>query len=50
MGFHEDMAAGYGFAGSTVRLGRPYADPAAPDTGVEVAIVRGIFGMLRRRG
>ncbi len=38
MGFHEDMAAGYGFDGATVRLGRPFVDPAAPDTAVEVGI------------
>jgi hypothetical protein len=47
MGFHEDMAAGYGFTGPTVRLGRPYTDPAAPDTGVEVAIP---LGFLNRHG
>lgn len=38
MGFHEDMAAGYGFDGPAIRLGRPFVDPAAPDTGVEVKI------------
>ena len=36
--FHDDMAAGYGFTGPTIRLGRPYAVPAEPDTAVEVAI------------
>ena len=36
--FHDDMAAGYGFEGATVRLGRPFADPAQVDTEVEVAI------------
>ena len=36
--FHDDMAAGYGFTGSTVRLGRPWVDPAAPDNAVEIAI------------
>ena len=36
--FHDDMAAGYGFDGPVVRLGRPFDDPAAPDTAVEVAI------------
>jgi DNA helicase HerA-like ATPase len=36
--FHADMAAGYGFEGPSIRLGRPFADPAAPDTGVEVGI------------
>ena len=36
--FHDDMAAGYGFEGPSVRLGRPFADPAAPDTAVEVGI------------
>jgi DNA helicase HerA-like ATPase len=36
--FHADMAAGYGFEGPSIRLGRPFADPAAPDAGVEVGI------------
>ena len=36
--FHDDMAAGYGFTEPTVRLGRPFVDPAAPDTAVEIAI------------
>ena len=36
--FHDDMAAGYGFEGATVRLGRPFVDPAKVDTEVEVAI------------
>ena len=47
MGFHEDMAAGYGFDGPTIRLGRPYDDPAAPDTNVEVGIP---IGFLNRHG
>ncbi len=36
--FHDDMAAGYGFTGSTVRLGRPWVVADEPDTAVEVAI------------
>jgi len=36
--FHDDMAAGYGFEGPAIRLGRPFVDPAAPDTAVEVGI------------
>jgi hypothetical protein len=36
--FHDDMAAGYGFTEPTVRLGRPFVDPAAPDTAVEIGI------------
>jgi len=36
--FHDDMAAGYGFTEPAVRLGRPFVDPAAPDTAVEIAI------------
>ena len=41
------MAAGYGFDGPAVRLGRPFVDPAAPDTAVEVAIP---LGFLNRHG
>jgi DNA helicase HerA-like ATPase len=47
MTFHDDMAAGYGFTGPTVRLGRPYAVPAEPDTAVEIAIP---LGFLNRHG
>ena len=47
MSFHEDMAAGYGFDGPTIRLGRPYDDPAKPDTAVEVGIP---VGYLNRHG
>ena len=36
--FHDDMAAGYGFTGSTVRLGRPWVVADEPDTAVEIAI------------
>ncbi len=46
-GFHEDMAAGYGFGVPAIRLGRPFQDPAAPDTGVEVGIP---IGLLNRHG
>ena len=45
--FHEDMAAGYGFTGPTVRLGRPYPEPNSPDTAVEIAIP---LGFLNRHG
>ena len=47
MGFHEDMAAGYGFAVPAIRLGRPFQDPAKPDTDVEVGIP---IGLLNRHG
>lgn len=45
--FHDDMAAGYGFTGPTVRLGRPWAVPTEPDTAVEIAIP---VGFLNRHG
>ena len=45
--FHDDMAAGYGFDGPAVRLGRPYPTPDAPDTAVEVGIP---LGFLNRHG
>ena len=45
--FHDDMVAGYGFDGPTVRLGRPYPTPGAPDTAVEVGIP---LGFLNRHG
>ncbi len=32
------MAGGYGFEGPAIGLGRPFDDPAAPDTAVEVGI------------
>ena len=38
MTFHDDMAAGYAATGATLPLGRPFADPGAPDTAVEVGI------------
>ncbi|MGE0028927.1 MAG: helicase HerA-like domain-containing protein [Thermoleophilia bacterium] len=46
-GFGEDMAAGYGFGVPAIRLGRPFQDPAAPDTAVEVGIP---IGLLNRHG
>jgi DNA double-strand break repair helicase HerA and related ATPase len=45
--FHEDMAAGYGYDEPSVRLGRPYVDPAAPDTAVDVTIA---LRFLNRHG
>ncbi len=36
--FHADMTAGYGFDGPTIKLGRPFVDPAAPDTEVTVQV------------
>ena len=45
--FHDDMAAGYSFAGPTIRLGRPFPVPEQPDTGVEVGIP---LGFLNRHG
>ncbi|MGE3141501.1 MAG: helicase HerA-like domain-containing protein [Thermoleophilia bacterium] len=45
--FHDDMAAGYALTGPTVRIGRPFLDPAAPDTAVEVGIP---LGFLNRHG
>ena len=45
--FHDDMAAGYGFDGATIRLGRPFPAPEQPDTGVEVGIP---LGFLNRHG
>jgi DNA helicase HerA-like ATPase len=46
-GFHEEMAAGYGFGVPAIRLGRPFQDPATPDTAVEVCIP---LGLLNRHG
>jgi DNA helicase HerA-like ATPase len=46
-GFHEDMAAGYGFGVPSIRLGRPFQDPAQPDTAIEVGIP---LGLLNRHG
>jgi DNA helicase HerA-like ATPase len=45
--FREDMAGPYGFAGPSVGLGRPYLDPAAPLTDVEVRIP---LALLNRHG
>src|SRR5680860_692492 len=45
--FHDDMAAGYGFTGSTVRLGRPWVVSDEPDTAVEVGIP---LAFLNRHG
>jgi DNA double-strand break repair helicase HerA and related ATPase len=45
--FAKDMAAGYGFEGPAVGLGRPFVDPAAPEGAVEVRIP---LGMLNRHG
>ncbi len=45
--FTQDMAAGYGFEGGSVAVGRPFVDPAAPDDAVEVRIP---LGMLNRHG
>ena len=45
--FREDMAAGYGFEVPTIRLGRPFATPAAIETAVEVGIP---LGFLNRHG
>ncbi len=45
--FHDQMAEAYGHDGPTVRLGRPYPEPGAIDTGVEVGIP---LGLLNRHG
>jgi DNA helicase HerA-like ATPase len=45
--FHEQMAEAYGFEGARIGLGRPYVDPEAPDTAVEVGIP---LGLLNRHG
>jgi DNA helicase HerA-like ATPase len=45
--FHDEMAAGYDFAGPTIRLGRPFPAPEQPDTAVEVGIP---LGFLNRHG
>ncbi|MGD9694245.1 MAG: helicase HerA-like domain-containing protein [Thermoleophilia bacterium] len=45
--FHDDMAAGYGFEGAAVRLGRPFQEATAPDLEVEVAIP---LAFLNRHG
>jgi DNA helicase HerA-like ATPase len=47
MGFREDMATGYGFAGPVVRLGRPVLPPGPPETSVEVGIP---LAFLNRHG
>ena len=45
--FHAEMTEGYGFDGPTIGLGRPFVDPAAPVTDVEVRIP---VGLLNRHG
>jgi DNA helicase HerA-like ATPase len=47
MGFAEEMAAGYGFEGPTVRLGRPMVPPEPPENSVEVSIP---LAFLNRHG
>lgn len=36
--FAADLAAGYGFEGPAIHIGRPYVDPTAPVTAVDVRI------------
>jgi hypothetical protein len=45
--FNEDLAAGYSFEGPAIRLGRPFVDPAAPVTAVDVRIP---LNLLNRHG
>ncbi len=45
--FNEDLAGGYGFDGPAIHLGRPFVDPAAPDTAVDVRIP---LNLLNRHG
>jgi DNA helicase HerA-like ATPase len=45
--FTADMKAGYGFDDRAVGIGRPYVDPASPETGVEVRVP---IAMLNRHG
>jgi len=45
--FAAEMAAGYGFEGAAIRLGRPFADPSAVETGAEVRMP---VGLLNRHG
>jgi DNA double-strand break repair helicase HerA and related ATPase len=45
--FGEEMAAGYGFEATSIGLGRPFVDPAAPDQAVEIRIP---VGLLNRHG
>jgi DNA helicase HerA-like ATPase len=45
--FRADMEAGYGFDAPSVGLGRPFVDPAAPQTAVEVRVP---IAMLNRHG
>ena len=48
-GFAQEMAAGYGFEGPRIHVGRPMAAPGGepPDTSVDVALP---LGMLNRHG
>ena len=48
-GFREEMAAGYGFDGTRIHIGRPMAAPGTepPDTSVDVALP---LGFLNRHG
>ncbi len=46
-GFADDLSSGYGFEGASVRLGRPFVDPAAPENGVDVRI---LLGLINRHG
>jgi DNA helicase HerA-like ATPase len=45
--FGADMAAGYGFEAASIGLGRPFVDPAAPQTDVEVRVP---VALLNRHG
>ena len=45
--FHDDIAAGYDFPGPAVLLGRPFVDPNAPVTDVDIRIP---LGLLNRHG
>ncbi len=45
--FAADLAAGYGFEGPAVHLGRPFVDPAAPVTAVDVRIP---LNLMNRHG
>jgi DNA helicase HerA-like ATPase len=45
--FGADMAAGYGFEAPSIGLGRPFVDPAAPVTAVEVKVP---LALLNRHG
>lgn len=45
--FAADLAAGYGFEGPAVHLGRPFVDPASPATEVDVRIP---LNLINRHG